>query len=53
MTDNGYTAGQDWMSIGAHFNPYPWNNQGQRDYIAKVQDSLAKRIWQTPDFLSG
>ena len=24
--------------IGAHFNPYPWNNQGQRDYIVKVKD---------------
>jgi hypothetical protein len=53
MTDNGYTAGQDWMSIGAHFNPYPWNNQGQRDYIAKVQDYLAKRTWQTPEFVAG
>ena len=53
MTDNGYTAGQDWMSIGAHFNPYPWNNQGQRDYIAKVKDYLAKRTWEDPDFISG
>jgi len=53
MTDRGYTAGQKWMSIGAHFEPYPWNNQGQRDYIAKVKDDLAQRIWTTPDFLSG
>jgi hypothetical protein len=53
MTDRGYTAGQDWMSIGAHFNPYPWNNQGQRDYIVKVKDYLARRIWTTPDFVSG
>ena len=53
MTDRGYTAGQDWMSIGAHFNPYPWNNQGQLDYIAKVKDYLAQRIWATPDFASG
>jgi hypothetical protein len=53
MTANGYTAGQDWMSIGAHFEPYPWNNQGQRDYIVKVKDYLARRIWATRDFLSG
>ena len=53
MTDRGYTAGQAWMSIGAHFNPYPWNNAGQRDYIVKVQDYLAQRIWTTPDFVSG
>ena len=53
MTANGYTAGQDWMSIGAHFNPYPWNNQGQRDYIGKVKDYLAQRIWTKPDFVSG
>jgi hypothetical protein len=53
MTANGYAAGQDWMSIGAHFNPYPWNNQGQRDYIVKVKNYLAQRIWATPDFVSG
>jgi hypothetical protein len=53
MTANGYTAGQDWMSIGAHFNPYPWNSQGQRDYIVKVKSYLAQRIWATPDFASG
>ena len=41
------------MSIGAHFEPYPWNNPGQRDYIVKVKDYLARRIWATPDFLSG
>ncbi|HEV7461510.1 MAG TPA: hypothetical protein VGN78_13315, partial [Solirubrobacteraceae bacterium] len=53
MTANGYTAGQAWMSVGAHFNPYPWNNQGQRDYIVKVKDYLAQRIWTTRDFVSG
>jgi hypothetical protein len=53
MTDRGYGAGQDWMSIGAHFEPYPWNNPGQRDYIAKVKDYLARRIWTTPDFVTG
>lgn len=53
MTDRGYTAGQDWMSIGAHFNPYPWDNPGQRDYIAKVKAYLAQRIWETPDFRAG
>ena len=53
MTANGYTAGQDWMSVGAHFNPYPWNNPGQRDYVGKVKDYLAQRIWTKPDFVSG
>jgi hypothetical protein len=53
MTGNGYTAGQAWMSIGAHYNPYPWNNQGQRDYIVEVKDELAKRAWEDRDFVSG
>jgi hypothetical protein len=53
MTDRGYTAGQDWMSIGAHFEPYPWNNSGQLGYIAKVRSYLAQGIWTTRDFVAG
>jgi hypothetical protein len=42
---SGYAAGQLWESIGAHFSPYPWRNQGQLDYIDRVKAVLAARGW--------
>jgi hypothetical protein len=53
MTDRGYGPGQEWLSIGAWFNPYPWNNAGQQDYVGKVQQYLRDRVWDRADFLSG
>ena len=47
----GYAAGQQWNSIGAWFNPYPWNNSGQQSYIQEVQRELALRTWAEPSFL--
>ncbi len=41
-----FLAGQEWMSIGAHFNPYPWGNAGQLDYVVKVKAYLAQRVWE-------
>jgi len=46
----GYSAGQDWNSIGAWFNPQPWLNFGQLDYILKVKSNLANRPWESPGF---
>jgi len=46
----GYAPGQPWMSVGAHFDPSPWGNQGQLDYIDRVQAILADRPWEQPDF---
>ncbi len=45
-----YQAGQEWMSIGAHFNPYPWGNAGQLGYIEKVKSHLANRTWAQAGF---
>jgi hypothetical protein len=42
----GYGAGQDWNSVGAWFNPQPWLNPGQLDYIQKVMGNLAARTWE-------
>jgi hypothetical protein len=53
MTDRGYGPGQQWLSIGAWFNPYPWNNAGQQDYVRKVQQYLDQRIWEQPSFRAG
>lgn len=53
MTDRGYGPGQEWLSIGAWFNPYPWNNAGQQDYVRKVRGYLSDRVWEKPDFRTG
>jgi hypothetical protein len=47
----GYTAGQQWNSIGAWDEPYPWQNPLAPPYISKVQRYLAERPWFTdPSF---
>ena len=46
----GYGAGQQWNSIGAWFNPYPWGNTGQESYIRSVQTELGRGIWSQPAF---
>ncbi|MFL5828989.1 MAG: hypothetical protein ACJ76X_03655 [Solirubrobacteraceae bacterium] len=43
----GYSSGQQWNSIGAWYEPYPWNNGQQQAYIRKVQAALATRRWTT------
>jgi hypothetical protein len=47
---SGYSAGQQWNSIGAWFEPYPWENSGQANYIKEVQVELAARPWASPSF---
>jgi hypothetical protein len=44
----GYSAGQQWPSIGAWFNPSPWNSAGT--YISHVQAHLASRDWAQRGF---
>ncbi len=41
----GYSAGQQWPSIGAWFNPSPWNNSGAISYQERVKGFLAARTW--------
>jgi hypothetical protein len=46
----GYSAGQQWNSIGAWFSPYPWANSGAQSYIHSVQGYLATKPWTSPGF---
>jgi hypothetical protein len=48
--DSTYTAGNAWASLGGWFEPYPWLNAGQLNYIAAVQALLAARTWAQPGF---
>jgi hypothetical protein len=43
----GYTAGQNWNSVGAWYQPDPWMNFGQLNYILHVQSRLENRDWET------
>jgi hypothetical protein len=47
---SAYSSGQEWNSIGAWYEPYPWGNAGQMSYIAQVQADVAARVWAQPDF---
>src|ERR1700758_218435 len=47
----GYSAGDEWRSIGAWKSPIPWNdNADAQQYIAAVQQALASRPWEDPGF---
>jgi hypothetical protein len=48
--DSSYAPGNQWLSIGGWFEPYPWNNAGQSTYIMNVQQNLAARTWAQPGF---
>jgi hypothetical protein len=43
--DGAYHPLDDWLSIGAWFQPYPYGNAGQDDYVNQVQQHLAARDW--------
>jgi hypothetical protein len=47
---SGYSAGQQWNSIGAWFAPYPWNNADAQSYVQKVQGYLSERVWAKSGF---
>lgn len=40
---SGYSAGQDWNSVGAWFSPSPWGTS--TNYITGVQNHLKNRDW--------
>lgn len=48
--DASYAPGNAWDSLGGWFEPYPWLNAGQLNYIAQVQAQLAARAWAQPGF---
>jgi hypothetical protein len=45
-----YAAGDIWGCAGMWFSGR-WYTQPANEYIAAVQDYLAARVWETPDFL--
>ncbi|MDX6343577.1 MAG: hypothetical protein QOH87_3715 [Trebonia sp.] len=45
---SGYSAGQQWPSIGAWFEPTPWGNSGALSYESNVQQHLTNRDWPKP-----
>lgn len=49
--DKSYTPCQPWNSIGGWYEPYPWGNGGQNQYVAKVQHSLGDSEWLTQSFV--
>jgi hypothetical protein len=46
----GYTAGQQWNSIGAWFQPSPWANSGAQSYVESVKTYLTNRTWAQAGF---
>jgi hypothetical protein len=48
--DSTYAPGNAWDSLGGWYEPYPWLNSGQLNYIAEVQAQLAARTWAQPGF---
>jgi hypothetical protein len=49
--DSSYIPCQAWNSIGAWFEPYPWGNGGQRQYVGEVRGYLADREWTASNFV--
>jgi len=50
-SDTSYVPCQAWSSIGGWFQPYPWGNAGQAQYVAKVQQALDAHEWLTQSFV--
>ncbi|MFZ0042493.1 MAG: hypothetical protein WAK93_14370 [Solirubrobacteraceae bacterium] len=48
--DSTYSPGQAWNSIGGWYEPYPWLNQGQLNYVHEVQSQLSARRWTKAGF---
>jgi hypothetical protein len=49
--DRTYAPCERWNSIGGWFEPYPWGNGGQQNYIADVRQHLANRDWTVSSFV--
>jgi hypothetical protein len=46
----GYAAGQEWESIGAHYQPTPWRNDEMLDYAGQIEQIMNARPWEQPGF---
>ncbi len=46
----GYSACQNWNSIGAWAQASPWGNSAQQSMVTAVQGQLASRPWAQPGF---
>lgn len=49
--DPSYRPCQQWKSLGAWFDPYPWSNSGQATYVRSVRQLLAHRVWTSTSFI--
>jgi hypothetical protein len=48
--DPEYQPGERWLSVAGWFSPYPWGNPLQREYLRKLKQVLAGRVWTRGDF---
>lgn len=48
--DSGYRRCGPWLSLAGWFEPYPWGNAGQTDYVGRVQTHLNDRTWEQSSF---
>lgn len=48
--DSTYSSCDNWLSIGAWNQPYPWNNSEQNEYVNDVKSQLANRTWEQSSF---
>jgi hypothetical protein len=49
--DRSYAPCQQWNSLGGWFEPYPWGNSGQENYMREVRQHLAASEWRAPRFV--
>jgi hypothetical protein len=49
--DRTYAPCEPWESIGGWFEPYPWGNGGQQQYIDDVRQSLRRHEWMRSSFV--
>ncbi len=47
---DAYWPCDHWLSIGAYYLPFPWNNSGQQGYGQHIQSILNNRTWAQPGF---
>ncbi len=47
--DGNYSAGQEWASIGAWYNPSPWYS-GSVAYVESAKTRITQQTWAQPGF---
>jgi hypothetical protein len=50
--DTSYVPCQQWNSLAGWYQPYPWNSDGQLNYITRIQQLLQSRSWETSSFIN-